>query len=95
MPASSRPAQRHGARDRLRVIAGSALLLATVVPAAGPLPVVASHTPAPSNVTIAGDLQSEIGCPGDWDPGLLADATSPTTPPTTSGRARATSRPGT
>ena len=68
MPASSRPAQRDGVRARLRVIAGSALLLATVLPAAGPLPVVASHTPAPGSVTIAGDLQTEIGCPGDWDP---------------------------
>ncbi|HEY0375459.1 MAG TPA: alpha-amylase family glycosyl hydrolase [Pyrinomonadaceae bacterium] len=29
----------------------------------------ASHTPAPSAVTIAGSLQSELGCPGDWDPG--------------------------
>ena len=29
----------------------------------------ANHTPDPANVTIAGSLQSEIGCPGDWDPG--------------------------
>ena len=29
---------------------------------------VASHTPAPSSVTIAGSLQSESGCTGDWDP---------------------------
>lgn len=28
----------------------------------------ASHTPAPTTVTIAGSLQSELGCPGDWDP---------------------------
>ncbi len=28
----------------------------------------ASHTPDPSSVTIAGDLQSELGCAGDWDP---------------------------
>ncbi len=26
----------------------------------------ASHTPAPSSVTIAGSLQSELGCPVDW-----------------------------
>jgi glucoamylase len=26
----------------------------------------ASHTPTPSSVTIAGSLQSELGCPGDW-----------------------------
>src|SRR5437867_2078561 len=28
----------------------------------------ASHTPNPSSVTIAGSLQSELGCPGDWQP---------------------------
>ncbi|HEV8249191.1 MAG TPA: alpha-amylase family glycosyl hydrolase [Gaiellaceae bacterium] len=26
----------------------------------------ASHTPAPTSVTIAGSLQSELGCSGDW-----------------------------
>src|SRR6266508_3236414 len=26
----------------------------------------ASHTPAPSSVTVAGSLQSELGCSGDW-----------------------------
>ncbi|HJU53970.1 MAG TPA: alpha-amylase family glycosyl hydrolase, partial [Pyrinomonadaceae bacterium] len=28
----------------------------------------ASHTPPPSSVTIAGSFQSELGCPGDWQP---------------------------
>jgi glycosidase len=28
----------------------------------------ADHTPPPTSVTIPGDLQSELGCPGDWDP---------------------------
>ena len=28
----------------------------------------ASHTPNPTSVTIAGSLQSEAGCGGDWDP---------------------------
>jgi hypothetical protein len=28
----------------------------------------ASHTPQPSTVTIAGSFQSELGCPGDWQP---------------------------
>ena len=32
----------------------------------------ASHTPNPSSVTVAGSLQSELGCPGDWDPGCAA-----------------------
>ncbi len=32
----------------------------------------ASHTPNPASVTIAGDLQSELGCPGDWQPECAA-----------------------
>ncbi len=28
----------------------------------------ASSSPNPASVTIAGSLQSELGCPGDWDP---------------------------
>ena len=28
----------------------------------------AAATPNPTSVTIAGSLQSEAGCPGDWDP---------------------------
>ena len=26
----------------------------------------ADHTPDPTSVTVAGSLQSELGCPGDW-----------------------------
>jgi len=37
-----------------------------------PTPVLASHTPNPTSVTIAGDLQSELSCPGDWDPACAA-----------------------
>ena len=32
----------------------------------------ASHTVDPTSVTIAGSLQSEIGCAGDWDPGCVS-----------------------
>ena len=28
----------------------------------------ADHTPMPSSVTLVGSLQSELGCPGDWQP---------------------------
>ena len=31
-------------------------------------PMIASHTPEPSSVAVAGDLQDELGCPGDWQP---------------------------
>ena len=32
----------------------------------------AAHTPAPTAVTIAGSLQSELGCTEDWQPGCAA-----------------------
>jgi alpha-amylase len=32
----------------------------------------AAPQPARDSVTVAGDLQSEIGCPGDWDPACAA-----------------------
>ncbi|HEX9386342.1 MAG TPA: alpha-amylase family glycosyl hydrolase [Anaerolineales bacterium] len=37
-----------------------------------PTSVLASHTPNPTNVTIAGSLQSEAGCANDWDPACAA-----------------------
>jgi glycosidase len=45
-------------------LAAVALLLPYKFPTA-----LASHTPEPSSVTVAGSLQSELGCGGDWDPG--------------------------
>src|SRR5215213_8169254 len=48
-------------------LAAAVLLIANEPPAA-----FASHTPDPSSVTIAGSLQSELGCAGDWDPGCAA-----------------------
>lgn len=30
--------------------------------------VLADHTPEPTAVTVAGSLQDELGCPGDWQP---------------------------
>src|SRR5512140_1813345 len=44
-------------------------LLAGVI---APTPVLASHTTDPTSVTIAGSLQSEVGCAGDWDPACAA-----------------------
>ncbi|HET9910851.1 MAG TPA: hypothetical protein VFQ13_03120, partial [Anaerolineales bacterium] len=37
-----------------------------------PTPALASHTTDPAAVTIAGSLQSELGCAGDWDPACPA-----------------------
>ena len=45
------------------------LLLATIFILLGYTSAIqADHTPNPSAVTVAGSLQSELGCPGDWQP---------------------------
>lgn len=36
------------------------------------VPTLADHTSDPTSVTIAGSLQSELGCLGDWEPGCTA-----------------------
>ena len=36
------------------------------------VPTRASDTPPPDGVTVAGSLQSELGCPGDWQPDCAA-----------------------
>ncbi|MCP3976215.1 MAG: pullulanase-type alpha-1,6-glucosidase, partial [bacterium] len=41
-------------------------LLTGVVAAITPVTAVADHTAAPTSVTITGNLQDELGCPGDW-----------------------------
>jgi hypothetical protein len=51
-------------RVGLLLFAAIALLSLGMVSVAG-----ASHTVNPTSVTVAGSLQSELGCPGDWDPG--------------------------
>ena len=52
----------------------SLLVLLSVIASAlfGAGPSLASHTPDPVSVTIAGSLQSELGCPGDWQPECAA-----------------------
>ena len=53
------------------------MLLASLLPVANATPfapraALASHTDDPGSVTIAGDLQFELGCPGDWQPECAA-----------------------
>ena len=36
------------------------------------LPASADHTAVPQAVALVGSLQSEIGCPGDWQPDCAA-----------------------
>ena len=50
---------------RLRPLLVAAVLAASLLPTASAF---ASHTPTPTSVTVAGSLQSEAGCSGDWDP---------------------------
>ena len=47
----------------LRIVLLCLATLAVQAPAAG-----ASHTPLPGTVALVGSLQSELGCPGDWQP---------------------------
>ena len=35
-------------------------------------PAAADHTPDPAGVALVGSLQSELGCPGDWQPDCAA-----------------------
>ena len=41
------------------------------------LPASADHTAAPQAVALVGSLQSEIGCPGDWQPDCGASRLQP------------------
>jgi pullulanase-type alpha-1,6-glucosidase len=58
-----------GARRRLSVlVAGSAVVASLGLAASAP----AVAAPGDRTITVAGSLQSELGCPGDWDPGCTA-----------------------
>src|SRR5215216_6943240 len=47
-------------------------LITLIAEVLAPTPVLASHTANPTSVTVAGSLQSELGCAGDWDPACAA-----------------------
>ncbi len=55
-------------RRHIAAAATIGLLASTALPAS----IQADHTPDPTSVTIAGSLQSELGCPGDWQPDCAA-----------------------
>ena len=62
-----------GRRRRARAALLTAALaapLALTAPLAGPA--AADHTAIPTTVTLVGSLQSELGCPGDWQPECAA-----------------------
>ena len=54
-----------------RLVACCGLLLAWAPTAA------AHHTPVPGTVALVGSLQSELGCPGDWQPECAATRLAP------------------
>ena len=54
-----------------RLVACCGLLLAWAPTAA------ADHTPVPGTVALVGSLQSELGCPGDWQPECAATRLAP------------------
>jgi glycosidase len=55
---------RHSSQRALLTLVMAAAMALPVVPRAA----FAAHTTNPTSVTIAGSLQSELGCPGDWQP---------------------------
>ncbi len=60
-------------RVRAQAMGRSFILAALIVQLiAGALPVVADHTPPPTVVNIPGNLQQELGCPGNWQPDCAA-----------------------
>jgi pullulanase-type alpha-1,6-glucosidase len=65
----------------LRLTALLAPVLAAGLVAALPPVASADHTEVPTQVVLAGSVQSEIGCAADWDPACGASALAPTDAP--------------
>ncbi|HEX4953267.1 MAG TPA: pullulanase-type alpha-1,6-glucosidase [Thermoanaerobaculia bacterium] len=59
-------------RELLRAPGRAIVLLAFAAGLAQPAPSSASDTPDPTSVTVAGSLQDELGCSGDWQPDCAA-----------------------
>ncbi|MDP8904987.1 MAG: alpha-amylase family glycosyl hydrolase [Chloroflexota bacterium] len=59
-------------RQRRSAAALGLVLLVASVGVIPPAAVLAADTSAPSSVTVAGNLQTEIGCSTDWDPACAA-----------------------
>ncbi len=61
-------------RERRCALSVLALLLVATAasPLTSPAPAAAAEDAPPTSVTLVGSLQSELGCPGDWDPACAA-----------------------
>ena len=57
---------------RHRGLLGVFMTLGLLVSLSSPAPAALANTPNPTSVTIAGDLQTALGCSGDWQPGCAA-----------------------
>lgn len=55
-------------RRRIGLAVSGLALTALVATSLPGTPAAADHTPMPTSVTLVGSLQSELGCPGDWQP---------------------------
>jgi len=63
---------RHSFSQGLNLFLNLTVMLSVMVSFLSVSPVSAATTPNPTSVTIAGSLQSELGCAGDWDPACAA-----------------------
>ncbi len=59
-------------RKLSRLLVSWLSLLVLITGVLSPQPAAAAPSPNPASVTIAGSLQSELGCAGDWDPACAA-----------------------
>ena len=64
------PISTESIRMRLRTALVAVMLVASL------LPVAATSAADPLSVTIAGSLQSEVGCPADWEPACASTGPS-------------------
>src|SRR6186997_3340010 len=55
-------------RPRTRIALVAVAITAVVAALLPAQRAAADHTPLPNTVTLVGSLQSELGCPGDWQP---------------------------
>ncbi|WP_299167174.1 pullulanase-type alpha-1,6-glucosidase [uncultured Arthrobacter sp.] len=63
----------HRGRRRAAGLAAGVLAVPLLVSLV-PVPALADHSATPTSVTLVGSLQSELGCPGDWQPECTASA---------------------
>ena len=69
--------EEHGSRSGGRARTRRLLLLGLAALGLALIPAATANTPDPASVTIAGSLQSELGCPGDWQPECAATHLQP------------------